>query len=102
MLENTLARALTKYRIHIQVDNKFSAHEIAVISCQLDECENYLSECHKVSGTWLTEKRIILSKVVEHAHDIIHAEDKKDGSNPALQEEHQDLNKLMTFFKELK
>lgn len=102
MLENTLTRALTKYRIHIQVDNKFSAHEIAVISRQLDECENYLSAGNKVSGTWLTEKRSILSKVVECAHDIVHTEDKKDGSNPDLQEEHQDLNKLMTFFKELK
>ena len=102
MLENTLARALTKYRIHIQVDNKFSEHEIDVISRQLNECENYLSEGNKVSGTWLTEKRSTLSQVVEYAHDIVHAEDTKDGSNPNLQEEHQDLNKLMTFFKELK
>lgn len=102
MIENTLARALTKYRIHIHVDNKFSAHQIDVIGRQLDECENYLSEGNKVTGTWLTEKRSILSKVVNHAHDIAHAEDTKDGRNPDLQEEHQDLNKLMTFFKELK
>lgn len=102
MIENTLARALTKYRIHIQVDNKFSAHEIDVIGRQLDEFENFLSEGNKVSGTWLTENRSILSKVVDHAHDIVHAEDTKDGRNPDLQEEYQDLNKLMTFFKELK
>ena len=102
MLNNTLSRALTKYRIYVQVDNKFSAHDFDVISRQLDECENYLSGGNTVSGTWLTEKRLILSKVVEYAHDIAHDEDTKDGSNPVLQEEHQDLNNLMTFFKELK
>ena len=102
MLENTLTRALTKYRIHIQVDNKFSAHEVDVISRQLDECENYLSSGNGVSGTWLTKKRSILSKVVDYAHDIVHAEDTKDGRNPDLQEEHQDLNNLMTFFKNAK
>lgn len=101
MLENTLTRALTKYRIHIQVDSKFSAHEISVISRQLDACENYLNEGNKVSGTWLTEKGSILSKVVECAHDIVHAE-AKVGNDPDIQEEHRDLNNLMTFFKKLK
>lgn len=102
MLENTLARALTKYRIHIQVDNKFSAHKIYVLSRQLDVCENYLSQGNKPTGTWMADNKSILSKVVEYAHDIIHAEDLQDNRNADLHEEHQDLNKCMTFFKELK
>lgn len=102
MLENTLARALIKYRIHIHVGNKFSAHEIDILNRQLDTCENYLSQGNKPSGAWLADNKSILSKVVEYAHDIAHAEDTKNGSNPDLEEEHKDLNKLMTFFKELK
>ena len=33
----------------------------------------------RVSGTWLTEKRSILSKIVDYAHDIVHTKDIKDG-----------------------
>lgn len=102
MLENTLARALTKYRIHIHIENSFSDHEIEIICSKLDACENYLSQGNKVTGTWLTENCNVLSKVVEYAHDIVHAEAKEDIKNVDLQEEHQDLNNLKSFFKELK
>jgi len=102
MLKNTLTHAIIRYRIYMHMDNNFSDHEIDIISRQLDACENYLSQDNKVTATWMVKNQNILSKVVEYAHAIVHAEDTKDGINTDLHGEHQDLDKCMTFFKELK
>lgn len=98
MLEKTLLSALTTYRIQIQTDNRLHTQaEIDSILERAESCEEHIRQGNKVDGTWMAENHTVLSKAVKCAHDLVHRN--YIGDSEETDEEHQDLNKCMLFFK---
>ena len=98
MIEKTLLNALASYRIHIQTGNKpYTPAEINSILERVGLCEEYIRQGNKADGTWLAENHIVLSKAVKCAHDLVHRN--CNGASDEINEEHDDLNKCMIFFK---
>ena len=98
MLEKTLLNALTTYRIQIQTGNRSHTQaEIDSILDRIGSCEEYIRQGNKVDGTWMAENHTVLSKAVKCAHDLVHRN--YIGESKELDEERQDLNKCILFFK---
>ena len=98
MLEKTLLSALITYRIQIQTDNRLHTQaEIDSILERVESCEEHIRQGNKVDGTWMAENHTVLSKAVKCAHDLVHRN--YIGDPEETDEEHQDLNKCMLFFK---
>ena len=98
MIEKTLLNALTTYRIQIQTGNKLHIQaEINTILERVGYCEGYIKQGNKVDGIWMVENHNVLSKAVKCAHDLVHRN--CEGYSDDMNEEYQDLNKCMLFFK---
>lgn len=98
MLEKTLLNALATYRIQLQTGGSLHTQtEIDSILERVKSCEEHIRQGNKVDGTWMAQNHTVLSKAVKCAHDLVHRN--YIGDSDEIDEEHQDLNKCMLFFK---
>lgn len=98
MLEKTLLSALATYRIQLQIGSSLHTQaEIDSILERVEFCEEHIRQGNKVDGTWMAQNHTVLSKAVTCAHDLVHRN--YIGDSDEIDEEHQDLNKCMLFFK---
>lgn len=94
MIEKTLSKILTQYKIHIQIGEQFhSQQEIDNIKKHIGVCEDYLKNGNKANRTWMEENHDVLCKAVKCSF-VNH----KDIFNV---EECQILNNCVIFYKKL-
>ena len=101
MLEKTLLNALAAYRRGIRIEGGLHAEEeICHIIEHIDACVEYLNPGNRVNGTWMGNNYLVLSRAVKRAHDIVHSDCEMETDNDELNEEHRDLNRCMTFYRD--
>lgn len=101
MLEKTLLNALAAYRREIRIEGGLhTEEEISRIIEHIDACVEYLNQGNKVSGAWLGNNHRVLSRAVKRAHDLVHSECEMETDNDEMNEEHRDLNRCMTFYRD--
>ena len=92
MLKNTLLNALILYKIELcSKSNSTSSVELN----KIDDCQNYINNGKEINGTWLVDNHSILSKAIEYAIEI------KKLNGEDVDEEYNDLNKCMVFYKNI-
>ena len=92
MLESTILNILTAYRINLCSEKNHTEKEREIILKRISECQNFLNNGSEVNEKWMTENYSILSKAVKNCYCTAYLEE-------CGEEERQDLNKCMTFYK---
>lgn len=95
MLEKTLLKALTAYRIELWSKKHHTEVEQKAICGHIVSCQDYLNGGNKANGTWMEDNHSVLSKAVKHYYGLIQFE----GTD--MDEEYQDLNKCIVFYRNL-
>ena len=101
MLEKTLLNALAAYRSGIRIEGGLHAEEeICHIIEHIDACVEYLNQGNRVYGTWMGNNYLVLSRAVKRAHDFVHSDCEMETDYDELNEEHRDLIRCMTFYRD--